>query len=166
MKVVGDKASFAIEYQVNKTKPYLLGHICIWLNNNFIGYPPEEVMLDCSLGSLIELISKDRQIRLLQANLPTLPDEKLFELLVNDDGDIKDNSMFNIDESTDDFIIHVYRSEDRLKFLWQLCSEPCRDIENYPSGLLSADIEIDHLERVINEFDREINQFKNIGATH
>ena len=166
MKVIGDKANFAVEYSVNKIEPYLLGHICIWLNNNFIGYSPEEVMLDCSLGSLIELISEDRQSRLLQAKLPALSDEKLFELLVNDDGDIRDNSMFNIDESTDDFIIHLYRSGNRIKFLWRLCEQPCRDITNYPRTLLSAEIEISYLEQVISKFDEEINQLKNTGMVH
>ncbi len=162
MKVIGDKKKFAIEYSVNKTEPYLLGHICIWLNNNYIGYSPEEVMLDCSLGSLIELVSEDRQSRLLQAKFPSLSDENLFELLANDEGDIRDNSMFNIDESTDDFIVHICRLGDKIKFLWQLCEQPCRDIKNYPGGLLSAEIEISYLERVISEFDKNINQLKNM----
>lgn len=107
--VIGEKNIFAIEFSLNKLTPYAMGHICLWLNNYCLGYLPEEVMLDCSLGSLIELVSEERQKILIDTDVPNLDNENLLNLLRNDEGDLKDNTLFNVDESTDDFVIHVYR---------------------------------------------------------
>lgn len=64
MNIIGNKSKFAIEYKVNRVRPYIMGHIRLWLNNSYIGFFDEEVMLETSLGSLTELIGDDRQVKL------------------------------------------------------------------------------------------------------
>lgn len=78
----------------------------------------------------------------------------------NNKGDIHDNTTFSVDESTDDFIIYVYRDQNVIKFLWQLYRSPSGKYGDYPKTIHSASVEFSELENVISEFDKFLSTLK------
>ncbi len=158
MNVIGDKSQFAIEYRINKVNPYIMGNICLWIDGLYIGYFFEEVMLQTSLGSLLELIGVDRQENLKKIPIPNqMEDDELFYYFRDNDGDIKDHTMFSLDESTDDFLIDVYEVQGAMKFIWRLHRSPSGKYNNYPEGVLSASIDFVELKNIVDEFDMKLS---------
>lgn len=153
MKIFGNKTKFAIECKVNEVSPYIMGHIRLWFQNSYIGFFNEEVMLMTSLGSLEDLVGENRAERLKKISVPKeMSDEKLLKFLENDKGKIHDYTMFNVDESTDDFSIHIYRDGQVMNFLWQLHRSPVKKYGNYPRKTFSAAIDFFELSNTISEF--------------
>ncbi len=153
MKIIGNKAKFAIECKVNRVSPYIMGHIRLWLNNSYIGFFEEEVMLMTSLCSLEYLLSEEKVARLQKISIPgDMSSEKLMKFLEHDDGVIHDYTMFNVDESTDDFSIHVFKDKQNMKFLWRLHRSPRGKYRNYPKVTRSASVAFVDLLSTISEF--------------
>lgn len=158
MNIIGNKSRFAIEYKVNEIHPYIMGHIRLWLNNSYIGFFEEEVMLETSLGPLIELIGDSKKSRLQKLLIPKeMDDNELFNYLKNDEGDLKDHTMFSVDESTDDFLVYVYKDKEKMKFLWQLHRSPSGKYKNYPMCVFSTCVDFLELKNIVNEFDKKLS---------
>jgi hypothetical protein len=68
--------------------------------------------------------------------------------------------MFNLDESTVDFMIYLYRLGGKIKFLWKLCDHPFRNFKDYPPHLFCAEVQLDYLKMVINEFKNIVDAIK------
>lgn len=68
--------------------------------------------------------------------------------------------MFNVDESTDDFVIHVYRKNENLFFIWKLNDNPYRKIENYPNEALLVGVDFHYFKKTVNEFDEMLSVLK------
>lgn len=152
-KIIGEKSIFAIEFKVNTTSPYKYGNILMWLSNKYIGFFEEEIMLDCSLGSFIELISDLRCRNIKDPQLYEKSDKEIFFYLLNDGGSKKDNSMFSIDESTDNFCIFVISNGIFFKFLWRIERNTDRKFYGYCGEIFSSEVQIDHAKKIIKDFD-------------
>lgn len=158
--LIGDKNSFAIEYVINKVHPHIFGNVLIWLGGNYIGLLDEEVMLNSSLGSLIDLISEERMSKYLNIDIHSRSKDDLFTMLQQNSDDLKDNAIFSLDESTDDFCIFVVKYSNTLRFLWALNDEPYGVYNSYPEGVLSVDIDVDVIKSVIEKFENDLKRLK------
>ncbi len=157
MSIIGDKSSFAIEFDIEAISPYVMGYIRMWIRNNHIGDITDKVMLDCSLGSFYVLVSDDHQKNLLSLNFPDLSNKDLLYFIQNDiDEDKHDLMLFNIDESTDNFLIYVFRKGESINFLW-------KSYDNEEEILLSS-CSFNYFKQIVLALDDFVQNLKKINA--
>lgn len=125
--LIGNKADFAIEYIVNSDFPYLMGHMCIWLGGQPVGYMPEEIMLLPAVNALEGIVRKSRD---LPSKLQAAGKAEYMKQFKRNECDY----IAHISESFDDFSIWIYLS-DPIVFVWQLRSTPYHCYNNIPLGI-------------------------------
>ena len=151
---VGNKKNFAIEYMVCKKAPYLMGKICLWVNNLYIGDREEKIMLLTAKHYLslrisqMELLRKDE----FQSMNPEEVYNYIYEMEFN-----HSQYLLNICESFDDFSTIIYILGDSVSLVWKLYEDSSHKYPGYPLGINSASINLDNFRNTISQFESDIN---------
>lgn len=152
--IVGHKSEFAIEYRLNKISPYIMGNVCIWLDGKCIGYLLEEVVLSIFQTAINQLENKLNQLENPKFN--NISFLEIFEMISS--GKIENGKHFlSLGESFDDFIIYVYRIDDKLNFIWKLCDEPFYSYPNYNKEINYKSISIEGFLECVEKFNKKLN---------
>jgi hypothetical protein len=149
--LIGDKAVFAIEYEVLSTELY--GSCILWLGGNCLGGLEGEVFLDIVCQRLERISVLKNQI-FLASDLYTLSNTELFDLMQEDKIDETGLYWFLYTEGFDLFRKYVYRQGEVLYFLWQLKQEvwPEFETQGISTQLFSFHLPISLYEEVTRQF--------------
>ena len=152
--LIGEKDKFAIEYDLTKSEPYIMGNMCVWVNNDYIGYFNEEIIISTAQYALNHLLQ-----RLTQLENPLFNNQsqkEIYEILSSDEID-NGQYILTMGESFDDFIVYVIRKGNDMLFMWQLCDMPFYNYTNYDKNLKYKSISIDYFIKCIREFNRQLS---------
>lgn len=152
-RIKGNIESFAIESEITKSTPYLMGHLCLWIGGIQVGAYEDEVMLLCVKASLDQIVKgMDQQQNLDFVKMKT---EDLFALIYS--GDI-DNGQYllHVAESFDDFSFFTFAANDEIHFVWKLRDDPFFSYPNYPKGVIHKTVKISEFTSVVQ--DKELWQ--------
>ncbi len=152
-RIKGEINSFAIECDVTKVSPHLMGHLCLWIGGIKVGAYEDEVMLSNVKAALDRIIAglDGRQ----NLDFSKMSKESLFSLIY--DGDF-DNSRYllQLGESFDDFSLFAFTASDEINFIWKLHDDPFFSYPNYPKDILHKKVKISELVSIVE--DKELWQ--------
>lgn len=151
---IGDKKQFAIEYMVYQKTPYLMGKMCFWANNLYIGNRDEEVML---LTVRYYLILRTSQLELLrQDKFQSMTPEEVYNYIYEREYN-HTRYLLTLCESFDNFSTVFYPINDKVNLVWKLYEDSSYKYHGYPLGLHFASIDIGNFCNIINKFESDIN---------
>lgn len=152
--LIGSKSEFAIEYSIRKHTPYLMGNIIIWLDNHFLGYYDEEVMLLPIQNSLTLFVN--RLDALENENYDVLSVSDLYQVIYFSDID-NGKYLLSLGESFDDFSIFGYKKRDNILIVWKLHDDPFFEYPNYSEEIHCKEISIAEFAKTINDFQSSLD---------
>jgi hypothetical protein len=120
VECIGNKNTFAIEFEVEIFEPYCLGKILIWISNNSIGTWHDTAMLGVVLNELHELKNNPDKYRFIE--FEGLTKEDIFELVKGDSN--FEGFHLHLGDTFDDFSMTANFKDSGLEFIWQLDDDP------------------------------------------
>ena len=156
--LIGDKKSFAIEYQVNTIRPYMMGYACLWIDNLPFGNFEEEGMLSTfqhGLACMVSYIDKMESSKLKEAMEKNMD---LFEVVCGLDDN--EHYIFSLDETTDSFVAFIFKDGQNLKIFWRLYEPRASEFPNYPKGPFLKSVPVETFIKVVKEAGAYLSTFK------
>lgn len=147
--IKGDVSVFAIEYEVTKTTPYLMGYFCFWIGGVRVGTLDDEIMLSCMEQSLISYIK--RLPTLENSSFLGLEKEKIFKRVFTREDD--NRHLLGMGESFDDFSFCSFKEENQIHFLWKLTDKPFFQYPDYPKGIMHKKVNVDYFINIVTGLD-------------
>jgi hypothetical protein len=132
MKIIGDKSTFAIEYEITDINE-LMGNARIWFNDEYIGSKKELIYLKSYLLDNLKQISRKQNLDMLIGDDIIETFNKLKKRLDNlDDSEIR-KYLVSFGTLSDDYLIFSFMTADNyICVLWKLVGEyPYFDDINY-----------------------------------
>ena len=151
---IGNKSQFAIEYVICKKTPYLMGRMCLWVNDLYIGNIEEDVMLLTVKHYFYVKMSQPEHLRRNEFKL--MKPEEVYRYIFDVEYD-HTRYLLNICESFDDFSTVIYILEGNVNLIWKLHEDASNKYPEYPLSLNSSSIDFDHFINVVNQFISDIN---------
>lgn len=147
--LIGNKSNFAIEYNILRYKPYLMGNFAIWLGNTYIGYFEEEVMLSSIQHSLQQLHN-----RLSELDNNSFEGKDITEIhnLIYSGRIDNGKYLLSLGESFDDFSLFVFKRKDSVNFVWKLHKDTFFDYPDYDTNINHKAVKIADFVSVVNSF--------------
>lgn len=143
-KIIGKREVMAIEYSITQKRPYIMGHLILWMNSIYIGaFEEEQMLLNIAYGLerlATNISSNDR--------LNYLGKDEIYHLLNKEN----QGHLVNLGEGFDDFLVYSYVTGGELNFIWNLLDKPFFNYPSYPNGLGYAKIPKKFLIDVVERF--------------
>lgn len=160
-KIIGDKALFAIEFDVSDEVQFM-GYAKIWLNGNFLGAPKDLIYFESYLFNLLDQFCNSKMLEDKFNHNSTL---KIYEALNRFTFDKYDEqynaSMYLCSGATftDDFYVFSYLKSNVINILWKL-----RDVPNFNDLKVLGD-KLFHFEMDQIQFCRLTSKYKEFIRT-
>ncbi len=152
-RIKGEINTFAIECDVTKTNPYLMGHLCLWIGGIKLGAYEDEVMLSSVKAALDRIIVGLDQRQNL--NFTKIDKDDLFALVYDEDFN-NSQYLLHFGESFDDFSLFSFTTSDEIHFIWKLHDNPFFSYPHYPKEILHKKVKIEEFVKTVQ--DKELWQ--------
>ncbi len=170
--VIGNKNSFALEYEIHFEEPVLMAFNRIWIGSKFFGEPDNTGMLYqmyCVLEALVqkngacfasEFIGKDPK-DILIAMTPDLLDKNLRDF----DRSNYEMYRYSFPENYDQFRIRIYAVNGIYHFIWKFFSEEIAMegsewVKDYSTEIQWASAAQSDIEYVFKELEVRFPEWK------
>ena len=147
--LIGDKNSFGIEYEIQSVdyyesgKPYVMGHMRLWLEGKYIGAIEDVDMIDAAWWVL------EGGGRRKECQFSNMVAGEIYELKITDG--LSGVYSCQPGPSFDDFVILQYVCNGKIYFIWKLEDKPFSQYQDYPRDVQSAVVSVEEYRRVVAE---------------
>jgi len=161
--LIGDKNSFGIEYEIQSieyyigtSKPYVLGHVRLWLEGKYIGAYEDIDILGVASWAL------EGGESMKECQFLNMTAENIYELMITEG--IPGVCHCDLGPPTDDFVTLFYVYNGKVHFVWKIVDEPCFQYPDYPKDVQSAAVSVEEYRRVVSEFVRIVEDARKQGV--
>ncbi|KEQ11796.1 hypothetical protein [Endozoicomonas numazuensis] len=151
-KVIGNKYTFAINYEIESVSPSIMGRVCLWVGNTCIGTIDDTNLLSVTLYQL----KKMNPVMLDGTQFRGLKESQIYQTIKSDNNLELDRYFMSFGESFDDFSIVAYFLDGFMCFIWILLDHPFFTYINYPKDIQFAKVPINVFSEVIAQFEDEL----------
>src|SRR5689334_1605285 len=136
-RIKGNKESFAIEWEVTIEIPYLMGHVCLWIDGIPVGAFEDESLLLCVKALIKEYVISLSQRERENFEFTQMSKEDVFVQIYDENLDNDyEKYWFHLGEPFDDFYLLAFTAGDEIHFVWKLRDEPFYNYPNYLKGVI------------------------------
>lgn len=147
-KLAGSKESFAIEIDISKREPDLMGKVYVWIANTRLGAPEEENLILPHLYSMRLLVQRIENLS--NKDLDSLSTEEVFNrVYCGSDQDYKHHVALG--EAFDDFYLIAYKTDQDIVLCAKLNEEPFYEYKDFPSSPLRKAVPFAEFTRTIDQ---------------
>ena len=149
LTVIGNKSTIALNFNIEKKSPKILGCFSLYLNGQIVGdLENKDTFLLAVYKQLKNVLIK--QIDFLE--LSGLNNRKKLDLILSGSGRY-DSTILSLGESFDDYIIRVIRLEDELQFFYLKFT----DFDNLIlDNSKSVTVKINYYIDIVENFGRQL----------
>lgn len=159
-KIIGKKGTFAIAYNIQSVNSHIMGSLCLWVDNKYIGAFEDINPLSATLYQL----KKMTPYMLDGEQFRGVKEYEVYQIIKSGKVSESDKYFQSFGEAFDDFSIIAYSLDGFMNFIWRLLEAPFFTYKNYPEGLQFAKIPIDDLAEVVARFENELTCYPTLSG--
>ena len=156
--IIGDKNTFAIEYEIIEAKSLVFGKVRLWIENQYFGCYEDASPLFPTCAHLLGIGENKKEM--MRPLFENASDEEIFDTLQNQSKKVwRETGLDGVvpfGEPFDPFTYYAIYRRNKVAFLWQLSSW-CPD-ESHPRGLQIGEASREEIYAAALVFEQRIRE--------